>query len=81
MMIVALGVSDWRARGRPWLATLSWALPMAGLWIVAQVIVDSPKTRVVLVYWLASAPVAFMVFSTRAERWWFEAVLRQPYPP
>ena len=77
--VLLLGISDWRTKGHGWLPTLSWVVPLGGLWVVGQWLVDGPKVLVVLTYGLGAVPVIVMIVSTRAAKWWYEVVLRRPY--
>jgi hypothetical protein len=79
IVLVLLGALDWRSKGRRWLPILSWTVPFASLWLIAQAIVNRPVIVVVLVYWIGFAALLAMVASTRAARWWYETVLRQRF--
>jgi len=79
LALVILTARAWRERGREWLPTLSWAIPLAVLWIAAQQLVDRPVAVVVITYWLGLAALLVIMASTRAARWWYEVVLRRPF--
>lgn len=79
LALVFLGAWDWRAKGREWLPTLSWAIPLATVWTIAQYLVDRPVALVVFIYWLGYGALLVIMISTRAARWWYEVVLRRPF--
>jgi hypothetical protein len=75
--LVVLSALEWRSRGHGWLPTLSWAVPLGSLWIVAQVVVQRPAALAWLAYCVGFGFVLAMLISTRAARWWYEVVLRR----
>jgi len=79
LALVILTAWVWRERGREWLPTLSWAIPVAVSWIAAQQLVDSPVGLVRFIYSLGLGVVLVMLVSTRAARWWYEVVLRRAF--
>ena len=78
-LLVVLAALDWRSKRRGWLPILSWTVPLAILWLIAQATFDRPVVAVVLTYWIGGAALAAMVVSTRAARWWYQSVLRQRF--
>ena len=74
--VALLSISDWRTQGHPWFPTLSWALPLAGLWVVIHWVVGY---RGGTIFWLGAVSYCPMLFSTRAASWWYEFVLRRPF--
>jgi hypothetical protein len=79
IVVVLLGISDWRTKGHGWLPTLSWAVPFGARWAGGQWLVDGSKILVLLVYVLGAVPLMLMIVSQRASKWWYEVVLRRPY--
>lgn len=76
--LVALGVSDWRAKGHGWLPTLSWTLPL-GLFLLVERLVDRSSILGPLGYGAGGAFGVVMMASDRAAAWWYKVVLRRPY--
>ncbi len=77
--LVLLCISDWRTKGHGWLATLSWTVPLGGLWIVGQILVDRPAVLVAVAYWLGFVTLMVMLVSVRAAMWWYRVILRRPF--
>jgi hypothetical protein len=75
-VVALLCISDWRDKGHSWFATLSWAIPLAGIWTGIHLFLGYPDGRVFL---LGAASFLVMGISTRAASWWYRAVLRRPY--
>jgi len=73
-VVVALCIADWRAKGHGWLPTLSWTVPLGGLWMLAQWIVDGPIVLVVLIYWLGFVSYNQMLWMSIAD-------MEAAYPP
>lgn len=78
-VLMVLCISDWRTRGHGWFPTLSWTVPLGGLWMVGQWLVDGPVIHILLIYWLGFVSMMAMLVSKRAARWWYEVVLRRLY--
>lgn len=79
LALVILAAWEWRAKGREWLPILSWAIPLTVTWSAAQYLVDRPVAVVVIIFWLGCGVLLVMLVSSRAARWWYEAVLRRPF--
>jgi hypothetical protein len=79
ILLTVLAALSWREKGRAWLPILSWTVPLGGLWLVAQAIVDRPVFVEILIYWIGSGVLLVMVVSHRAARWWYETVLRKRF--
>jgi hypothetical protein len=71
----------WRFDGLPWTDILSWTVPLVA-WIAVALAI---APRVGLAGWiLGGLSVAAwfwaFIFWTRVTRWWYQWVLRKPYP-
>jgi hypothetical protein len=77
--LVLIGASEWRSKGRGSLPTLSWAVPVGLLWILAESMFDRPLLAAIVMYWAGGGLVFLMSASDTAARWWYGAVLRRPF--
>jgi hypothetical protein len=78
-LLVVLCALDWRSKRRGLLPILSWSVPFASLWVVAQIVFDKPAIAAILTYSIGGLALVPMVVSNRAARWWYETVLRQRF--
>ncbi len=78
IVVVALCISDWRAKGHRWVPTLSWTIPL-GIWLFGPWLVGRPGAVVLFAFWLGFAFMLAMLASTRAATWWYRVVLRRTF--
>ncbi len=77
---IVFGGLIWRFDGLPWIDIASWTLPATLSVAVANLMIPLPAT-VVATGAVMAAWIYGFIFWTRVTHWWYERVLRKPYPP
>jgi hypothetical protein len=75
IVVVIVGIREWRAQGRGWIPTLTWALPFGIAWFVTVTVIFRQTDNTTVAAWaLGAVLLIFVILSDGVANWWCRAI-------